>query len=148
MALNTVIDASQVQEGDKIRVTTQDGDRTNTLTGVANHYKADRFEGNRRWFTADDWTLGTGEDSAVIELLDRPKPKVKVPTGKNAVVKYVGRNGHGDPLNRTAVRVADGAWESYDDGGCRTLTTYTDEAFAEIMATKEDYKVIFEGVAK
>ena len=143
---NIVIDASQVQEGDKIRVTTQDGDRTNTFTGVANHYKADRFEGNRRWFTADDWTLWTGEDSAVIELLDRPLPKV--PSLPHAVVKYTGHNGLGGALKRTAVRGDMGVWKSYDDYGFCTLTRDSDKAFAELIASKTDVTVVFGGVAK
>ena len=149
--MSIVIDAVQVREGDKIRVTTQDGDRTNTATGVAHHLRKSP-SGYHRWFTAEDWSLWTGTDGAVIELLDRPKPKIAVPSLPHAIVTYQhGWDGYEEKENRTAVRSGDGSWVSYDDNGRRMNGFVSDEYFSTRLSESEamhDLKVVFGGVAK
>ena len=146
MALNTVIDASQVQEGDKIRVTTQDGDRLNTATGVANHFK--QFgESGKRWYTKDDWSLWTGTEGAVIELLDRPSPSV--PNKNLAIVQYQYTAYKGaTPQDRTAVRAAHGRWTVYDIDGRMANLFDSDESFAKYLGKNGDFDIVFGGVAK
>lgn len=150
VTLNTVINASQVQEGDKIRVTTQDGDRTNTYTGVANNFKLSDVDGTRRWFTKGNWTLWTADDSAVIELLDRPGPVL--PNKSLAIVHYQYTPFAGQPAQkRTAVRDADGAWTAYDDDGFRMNGFLSDADFSAHMrdhSSASDLVVAFGGVAK
>jgi len=139
-----IITAKEIREGDKIRVTTVDGDRHNSFEGVANHYQRSAGTPNRRWFTAEDWTLWTGDESAVIELLDRPKPKIKLPTGKHAVIQY---------------RLRSNVWTATFNGLEWTLSeesfpqypqTRTVGQLTEMLNSGErtDYKVLFEGVAE
>lgn len=148
-----IITAAEIQKGDLIRVTRtfQEGDRKTlrVYEGVAFRHDKDSLYG-ATWRTEQVWNLYTREDNAnaVIELLDRPEPKIDVPTGNGAVVKYVGRNGFGSPLNRTAIRDGHGTWAHYDDAGMRTLTSDSDDHFADRMSNKEDFTVIFAGVAK
>ena len=139
-----IITADEIREGDRIKVTVKNGDRTNTYEGVANHFES--HEGGIRWRTVMDYPLWTDVEHAVIELLDRPG--TVLPTLPNAVVKYTGLNGHGDVLNRTAVRDNGGLWKVYDDGGHKMDTFYTDEQFAHWVGHKDSLKVVFGGVAK
>jgi len=148
-----IITADQIQQGDKIRVTTNHGDRIDSATGVAHNLRKSP-SGKHRWFTADDWSLWTGADDAVIELLDRPKPKITVPSGRGAVVTYMyGWVADGELEKRTVVRDSSekGGWIAYDESGYRMNGFYSDQHFAQCLSESDsmhDVKVLFEGVAK
>lgn len=144
----TIIKASDVQEGDLIRVTTVDVDRTNSFQGIADHTKPSTSgRVTYRWFTADDWTLWTSAEGAVIELLDRPKPKLTVPTLPNAVVKY--KFDAWRPEDRFAVRDEAGKWVCYDaEGGQRNKRSSDEDLQAMLLEDDPNFEVLFAGVAK
>jgi len=144
-----IITAKEIREGDKIRVTTVDGDRHNSFEGVANHYQRSAGTPNRRWFTAEDWTLWTGDESAVIELLDRPIPTVTVPDRKQAIVKYDVASFDPWKPERIAHRNGSGKWTAYDAKGERMDTHFTDEEFGRFLAAgAHKHEVVFAGVAE
>lgn len=147
VTLNTVIDASQVQEGDKIKVTYAGaGDRTNTYEGVANHFE-EGDGGRPRWRTAMDYVLFTDLAGVVIELLDRPSPSV--PNKNLAIVQYQYTAYEGaTPQDRTAVRAADGRWTVYDIEGRMANLFDSDESLAKYLGKNGDFDIAFGGVAK
>lgn len=144
----TIIKANEVQQGDRIKVTRtdQDGDRKTVriFEGVAHTYE----EYLDAWRTAESWNLFTGYDGAVIELLDRPKPKVKLPTGVGATIVY---NKPKDRFEQRRVAVLDdkGRWQSHRPNG-EWRDGRSSEALVEWFQHGDaaDLKVIFEGVAK
>lgn len=142
-----IITADQIQQGDTIRVTRveQDGDRKSTRIYEAVAHEFDALYGV--WRTEESWNLFTDRRNIVIELLDRPKPKLTVPTLPNAVVKYVFDCGRTE--DRFAVRDAEGKWTCYGaDGGPRNKRG-SDEDFQAMMLREDpNFKVLFAGVAK
>lgn len=142
-----IITAAEVREGDRIKVTVVDGDRINTHEGVANHFKLSKVDGSRRWHTKDDWTLWTTGDDVVIELLDRPGPKIVLPTSDYAVVSYQRTDDWSG--ERTAVLSPRGFWNTYDSyGKDKDIARTTANLERIINEIGTDFKVLFEGVAK
>jgi hypothetical protein len=132
----TIITPAEIREGDRIKVTVVDGDRINTHEGVANHFKLSGVDRKRRWFTADDWTLWTAGDGAVIELLDRPEPKIVLPSKNLAIVHYQYTPYTGaTPDARTAVRDAQGKWTAYGSDGFRMNCFVSDDDFSEYLGS-------------
>jgi hypothetical protein len=145
--VNTIITAADVLEGDRIKATFKNGNRTESYEGVANHFGTSH-NGKPRWRTADDYALFT-DRADVIELLDRPIPTVTVPTSEGAVVKY--NVASFDPANpqRIAVRANSGTWRAYDPTGDRMDTHASDKAFGEWLAADSyPHEIVFAGVAK
>lgn len=144
-----IITADQIQKGDLIRVTllTKDGGRkrTEVYEGVA--ATLDPATHKRRvWRTADDWNLYVHVEGAVVELLERPKPPIVLPTGEHAVVTYRRTKG-GQPF-RHAYRLPSGEWAIYYEEGTRKDTNETPLSLARIIDNYgTDFKVIFEGVS-
>lgn len=137
------ITAAEVQQGDKIRVTCIDGDRTNTAEGVADYSKQNGE--SPRWYTAGGWTLWTGLIDARIELLDRPNP---LPVLPNAVVQYT-VDFDVDAPQRTAVRQEDGTWTAYDPEGIRCDKHLSNKGFHGWLTDNSlDFDIVFGGVAK
>jgi hypothetical protein len=150
--VNTIITAADVLEGDKIKATFTNGTRTESYEGVANHFDTSHY-GKPRWRTADDYALFT-DRADVIELLERPKPKIELPkpkielpTGKGAVVKY--NVASFDPVNpeRVAIRGKSGTWAAFDPSGDRMDTHLNNANFAEWLADFT-HEVVFVGAAK
>lgn len=144
-----IINAAEVQEGDKIAVVVPgrytDREHVTTYTGVAHHTES--REGKVKWYTKADWSLFTNDDNAVIELLDRPKPKIELPTGEYAVVSYQ-REDDWDS-ERIAVRAPGGFWSTYDSSGNnKDAARITSNLERIINEHGTDFKVLFEGVAK
>lgn len=148
----TIIKASEVQQGDKIAVTltedSEDRKRTTTYTGVAAQFTFDK------WRTPEGWQLYTERENAVIELLDRPKPNIEVPTGIGAVVEY---QRFGDDTlegRRVATLTAGGKWRTYGEeyfGGLQQTreVKVTEEYLTALLndpSRTSDFKVLFEGV--
>lgn len=146
--MNNIITASEVQKGDHIKVTypvsTHD-DRTlsQTYGGVA--HEASKYGNVPTWRTEGGGCLYTHETNAVIELLDRPKPKIEIPTNTFAQVTY---KRHGS--ERFAVLTPREGWKVYDGKGDwhddQTHGGMTYVANENPQVT--DFKVVFEGVAK
>lgn len=134
-----IITQDQVREGDKLRVTYPYGDTTVTREGVTTG------KSYNSWRTATGKPLGTDQPDVVIELLDRPKPPVEVPTGDYAVVTYT----RGNYTKRHAVLSPNGEWKCYDTDG-DYADTQSPENFAKLLnGTKvTEAKVIFKGVSK
>jgi hypothetical protein len=143
--VNNIITAADVQQGDKIKVTVTSGDRTTSYEGVADHH--DNYRENRRWRTPEDSALWTDLVGAVIELLDRPKPKIELPTGIGATITYTKVKDSYEPKR---VAVFNGrTWTShYPNGEWRDGRN--SEALAEWFEHGDaaGLKVLFEGVAK
>ena len=151
MTQNITITAEEVREGDRISVTrplipSDDRTVTTTYTGVA--HCADRlFNSKPVWRTAAGGNLYVHEEGAVIELLDRPEPKIVLPTGVGATIVYTKTN---DGWQKGRVAVFNGTnWNSHypngewrDGRSSKRLT----EWFEDGIAT--DLKVLSEGVAK
>jgi hypothetical protein len=141
--VNTIITAADVLEGDKIKATFTNGTRTASYEGVANHFDTSHC-GKPRWRTADGYALFT-DLADVIELLDRPKPKIEIPTNTFAQVTY-SRNG----AERFAVLTPQGGWKAYNRMG-DWQDTKSPEAMTRLANESDqvtDFKVVFEGVAK
>jgi hypothetical protein len=139
-----IITASEIQQGDKIKVTItdksyEDRPTSRVYEGVA-HSSATGV-----WRTEGDWNLYAHEPRAVIELLDRPKPKLTVPTLPNAVIKYT----FAESEPRFAVRDAVGKWVCYDAEGLHRNIRHSDEDFqALLLEDSPEFEVVFAGVAK
>lgn len=144
--MNTIITADQIQQGDRIKVTT---DESGEHRKVLYSYEgvAARQDGEV-WRTECGGNLWVHERGAVIELLDRPKPKIVLPTGEHAVIQYrrgtllwTGRfNGKNwklknDCMNFVHIFSASELTDMLNDG---------DKPFVP----RTGYKVLFEGVAK
>jgi hypothetical protein len=79
---------TQINKGDLIRVTYQDGDRTLWVEGVA-----DRFNGVA-WVTAQGWLLTGISKGGRVEVLERGEPPVGTivtarPRGGGEWVQYI-----------------------------------------------------------
>lgn len=135
----TTLTQDQVREGDKLRVTYPYGDTTVIREGVVTgkSYSA--------WRTAEGKPLGTDQEYAVIELLDRPKPPIELPTGDFAVVTYT----RGNYTKRHAVLSPNGEWKCYDTDG-DYADTQSPESLAGLLNGPKvsEAKVIFKGVSK
>lgn len=140
-----IITADQIQQGDKIRVTRveQDGDRKSTriYEGVAHEFDP----GFGFWRTEETWNLFTDRRNSVIELLDRPKPKIVLPTGEHAVIQY--RRGS----TLWTGRFDGQTWHLSGNGNQWTfypleLSDMLNES--DSFGPRTDYKALFEGVAK
>lgn len=134
---------TDILKGDKITVTITNGDRKTIYTGVADH-----DGGSLRWRTADDYPLWTDNAFAVIELLDRPTPKIVLPSKPGATIIF---NKARDSFEKKRVSTLDerGNWQShYPNGEWRDGRSSA--ALAEWFENGEatDLKVLFEGVAK
>lgn len=149
MTEGITITAAQVQKGDKIRVTVPrkaDEDRELVITYTGTAHLLGRYSGDH-WETEKGWLLYTASDGAVIELLDRPKPVIKLPTNTYAQVTYE-RSRHSGG-KRFAVLTPSGDWKAYDKDG-EWMDTKGPTAMHELVnsAQVSNVEVIFEGVAK
>jgi hypothetical protein len=143
----TIITAAEIQKGDLIRVTrdetTEDRKGSIIHEGVAAVRETD-YKGQTVWRTEKRNNLWVHEDGVVIELLDRPKPKIVLPTGKHAQVTY-SRAYSGD---RLAVLTPKGLWKCYDLDG-EWKDTQDHKRMEELLNNHRqiaNVKVLFEGV--
>lgn len=140
------IEAVDVRVGDHIKVTFSVDDLTITRAGVVAETGELDSSGARYFRTEKGYSLGPGDVSADIQLLNRAQ--IKLPTGEHAVIQY----DKGD-VCWVGTRLTEGDWSlySYYKGVQSGYPWIKDTAELAEMVNRDSrtgFKVLFEGVSK
>lgn len=143
------IQPEDIQQGDLIKVKyTYNNGSTVTRRGVASSDC-----GGGYWY--DDTSLPmhypTLGATVTVELIDRPKPKIELPTDNFAVIEY-----YKGSMRWVGTQKVDGDWalsaEYFYGGFIGPVFDFTAEDLTEMLndsdGSRTDYAVLFAGVAK
>lgn len=148
MAKKNLIQVSEIQKGDLIKVKYTFGSLKVTREDIAEYRDAAGM-----WRNVDGHALGTSYgDMTSIELVDRPAPVIELPTGQHAVISYVRINPPAGMVGgQRYATLLQGEWTLSNGSVSPTPSVMSESLMTHHVnntVVVSDFTVLFAGIAK